>query len=110
MDRSETGESCNDESKRPGRRLTSIADLSADLLCSIFSRVGPVPQDLVPVSSVCRKWDAVMRCSTWKALCREYAPTLCTALGYGDLDAGVPPGGWASLYKLLVYCPGFTRH
>lgn len=91
---------------KPGHRLISLADLSTDLLSDIFSRLGPTPQDLVPISLVCREWDAIMRCSTWKALCMRFAPTLCTALSYGDLDTSVPPGGWASLYKLLLYCPG----
>ncbi|GAQ80660.1 hypothetical protein KFL_000590130 [Klebsormidium nitens] len=51
MDRSKTAEFRADTGNLPGGRLTSVADFSADLLNGIFGRLGPAPQDLVPVSA-----------------------------------------------------------
>lgn len=84
---------------------TALPDLGPDLLQRIFAKVGPHPKDLVPLGAVSKQWRKVLNESTWKELCLEHAGGLVEELGYGHRGDG-PPGGWAGLYKLLVYCPG----
>ncbi|GAQ84351.1 F-box family protein [Klebsormidium nitens] len=85
---------------------TALPDLGPDLLQRIFAKVGPNPRDLVPLGAVCKEWQCVLSDSTWKALCVKHAGGLVQELGYGELGAEGPPGGWEAMYRMLVYCPG----
>ncbi|GAQ87632.1 F-box family protein [Klebsormidium nitens] len=84
---------------------TALPDLGPDLLQRIFAKVGPHPKDLVPLGAVSKEWRQVLNESTWKELCLEHAGGLIEELGYSNKADG-PLGGWAGLYKVLVYCPG----
>lgn len=85
---------------------TALPELGPDLLQRIFAKVGPHPKDLVPLGAVCKEWQSVLSDTTWKALCVKHAGGLVQELGYGELGAEGPPGGWEAMYRMLVYCPG----
>ncbi|GAQ79200.1 F-box family protein [Klebsormidium nitens] len=83
---------------------TGSNDLGPELLNAIFSKLSPSPIYLAALHCVCKDWRDVMQEHTYQQLCLEAAPRLCEAMGYSKISA--PPGGWAAVFQLLVYCPG----
>lgn len=80
---------------------------------NVFARLEPDPRDLARLACVCRRFKNVVRISCWRHQCIRVVPTVVSELmsqhqQNRDL-LGEPPGGWGSLQKLLVCCPGL-RH
>jgi hypothetical protein len=98
-------------SKQAAGRLrastTVLGDLGPELLSAIFCKLGPSLMHLAAVSCVCKTWRGVVQEDVWRKLCLEAAPTLCESMGW--CKQSIPPGGWLSVYKLLLYCPGLHR-
>lgn len=93
--------------------LPFFSRISEDILVNVFARLEPDPRDLARLACVCRRFKNVVRISCWRHQCIRVVPTVVSELmsqhqQNRDL-LGEPPGGWGSLQKLLVCCPGL-RH
>lgn len=93
--------------------LPFFSRMSEDILVNVFARLEQDPCDLARLASVCRRFKNVIRTSCWRHLCMRTVPKVVSELmspqqrNRGLL--GEPPGGWGSLQKVVVCCPGL-RH
>ncbi|KAG0580841.1 hypothetical protein KC19_4G204100 [Ceratodon purpureus] len=93
--------------------LPFFSRISEDILVNVFARLEQDPRDLARLACVCRRFKNVIRTNCWRHQCMRMVPTVVSELMSQpklkrDL-IGEPPGGWGSLQKLLVCCPGL-RH
>lgn len=93
--------------------LPFFSRISEDILVNVFARLEQDPRDLARLACVCRRFKSVIRTNCWRHQCMRIVPTVVSELmsqqqKNRDL-VGEPPGGWGSLQKLLVCCPGL-RH
>ena len=93
--------------------LPFFSRISEDILVNVFARLEQDPRDLARLACVCRRFKNVIRTSCWRHLCMRIVPTVVSELMSQHQQKrdllSEPPGGWGSLQKLLVCCPGL-RH
>ncbi|KAL4376170.1 hypothetical protein GQ457_02G002610 [Hibiscus cannabinus] len=81
----------------------SFSELSDDVVLNIFSKLEDDPRSWVCLACVCTKFSSLIRNTCFKQKCSKTIPSVCADL---LSSSSLPPGGWASLYKLSVCCPG----
>ncbi|KAI9181324.1 hypothetical protein LWI28_013856 [Acer negundo] len=86
---------------------TAFAKLSDDVVLNIFSKVENDPRNWARLACVCTKFSSLIRNVCWKAKCSDTIPAVVSDLL--SPTSGVPPGGWSSLHKLSVCCPGLLH-
>ncbi|EFJ07619.1 hypothetical protein SELMODRAFT_133264 [Selaginella moellendorffii] len=96
-----------------GGAAVLLSRLSEDLLVNIFSRMEEDPRHLAVLACVCRRFGYVIRSFCWRNQCMRALPTIVPeVLEHGQArqdhqdQLGEPAGGWATLFRILVCCPG----
>ncbi|RZC51972.1 hypothetical protein C5167_020399 [Papaver somniferum] len=87
---------------------SSFSNLSEDVILHIIHKLEPDPRDWASLASVSTKFSSLIRIIFWKNKCLEKIPTIVSDL-ISSATSDHPPGGWASLYKLSVCCPGLLH-
>ncbi|XP_010429697.1 PREDICTED: phytochrome A-associated F-box protein-like [Camelina sativa] len=89
-----------------------------DVVFKIFFKLQDDPRNWARLACVCTKFSSIVRNVCWKTQCYSAIPTVISDLlppsaassssnaADPSLAPPPPPGGWASLYKLAVCCPG----
>lgn len=90
-------------------KASSFSSISEDILINIFSKLEEDPRHLASLACVCPRFNSIIRSVCWKRKCMSIIPAVVADLlqtnGRADRSAE-PPGGWSSLQKLAVCCPG----
>ncbi|KAE8657663.1 Phytochrome A-associated F-box protein [Hibiscus syriacus] len=82
---------------------TSFSALSDDVVLSIFLKLEDDPKSWACIACVCTKFSSLIRNTCFKQRCSKTIPSVCADLFF---SSSILPGGWASLHKLSVCCPG----
>ncbi|CAH8352515.1 unnamed protein product [Eruca vesicaria subsp. sativa] len=86
-----------------------------DVVFNIFFKLQDDPRNWARLACVCTKFSSIVRNVCCKSLCyssiptvvSEFLPSSSSAASASSSSSSLPPpGGWASLYKLAVCCPG----
>ncbi|CAN8248029.1 unnamed protein product [Cochlearia groenlandica] len=84
-----------------------------DVVFNIFFKLQEDPRNWARLACVCTKFSSIVRDVCWKTQCYSSIPTVIADLlpspssASSSVDSSLPPpGGWASLCKLAVCCPG----
>ncbi|XP_030477080.2 phytochrome A-associated F-box protein [Syzygium oleosum] len=89
---------------------TLFSSLSDDVVLNIFSKLEGDPRHWARLACVCTKFSSLVRNVCWKAKCCAAIPSVVADLaGAASASAASPPGGWSSLHKLAVCCPGLVH-
>ncbi|EXC58829.1 Phytochrome A-associated F-box protein [Morus notabilis] len=80
--------------------------LSDDVVLNIFAKLDDDPRNWARLACVCTKFSSLIRNVCWKNKCLAAIPSTISDLLSSASD---PPGGWASLHKLAVCCPGLVH-
>ncbi|XP_023747849.1 phytochrome A-associated F-box protein isoform X1 [Lactuca sativa] len=86
--------------------------LPDDVVLNIFLKLVDDPRDWSRLACVCTKFSFLMRTICWKNKCHQMIPAVVFNLLPPDASVNStvsPPGGWASLHKLAVCCPGLMH-
>ncbi|GAV66942.1 hypothetical protein CFOL_v3_10451 [Cephalotus follicularis] len=85
---------------------TEFSKLPDDIVLNIFFKLEEDPCTWSILACVCIKFSSLIRNICWQTKCSKTIPALVSDL---LSTSSVPPGGWSSLYKLAVCCPGLLR-
>ncbi|XVF32767.1 hypothetical protein REPUB_Repub17cG0111200 [Reevesia pubescens] len=85
---------------------TPFSELPDDVVLNIFSKLEDDPKSWACLASVCSKFSSLIRNTCLKQKCSSTIPTVCADL---LSSSSALPGGWASLHKLSVCCPGLLH-
>ncbi|XVF80585.1 hypothetical protein PTKIN_Ptkin15bG0085500 [Pterospermum kingtungense] len=85
---------------------TPFLKLPDDVVLNIFSKLEDHPKSWACLACVCTKFSYLIRYTCLKQKCSKTIPAVCADL---LASSSVPPGGWASLHKLSVCCPGLLH-
>ncbi|XVF21972.1 hypothetical protein REPUB_Repub12eG0134500 [Reevesia pubescens] len=85
---------------------TPFSNLPDDVVLNIFSKLEDHPKSWACLACVCTKFSSLIRNTCLKQKCSKTIPTVCADL---LVSSYAPPGGWASLHKLSVCCPGLLH-
>lgn len=86
--------------------------LSDDVVLKIFFKLVDDPRNWSRIACVCTKFSCLIRTICWKNKCHQSIPAVVSDLlpANASVNSAVsPPGGWASLHKLAVCCPGLIH-
>ncbi|KAK3194089.1 hypothetical protein Dsin_025399 [Dipteronia sinensis] len=86
---------------------TAFTKLSDDVVLNIFSKLENDPRNWARLACVCTKFSSLIRNVCWKTKCSHTIPAVVADLI--SPTSGLPPGGWSSLQKLSVCCPGLLH-
>ncbi|KAL7226810.1 hypothetical protein ACSBR1_021811 [Camellia fascicularis] len=86
---------------------TGFSKLSEDVVLNIFFKLEDDPRNWARLACVCTKFSSLIRTICWKIKCSQTIPSVVSDL-LSD-SATAPLGGWASLHKLAVCCPGLLH-
>ncbi|KAF8014911.1 hypothetical protein BT93_H0647 [Corymbia citriodora subsp. variegata] len=90
-----------------------FSSLSDDVVLNIFSKLEDDPRHWARLACVCTKFSSLVRNVCWKAKCCANMPSVVADLAGADAasasSSSLPPGGWSSLHKLAVCCPGILH-
>lgn len=85
---------------------TMFTKLSDDVVLKIFGKLEDDPRNWARLACVCTKFSSLVRNVCWKNKCLAAIPSTIADLLSAASD---PPGGWASVHKLAVCCPGLVH-
>ncbi|XP_028781896.1 phytochrome A-associated F-box protein-like [Neltuma alba] len=85
---------------------TVFSLLPDDVILHIFLYLQDDPRHWARLACVCTKFSSFIRNFCCKIKCSHTIPSVVSDLLF---DSSVPPGGWASLQKLAVCCPGLLH-
>lgn len=86
--------------------------LSDDVVLNIFYKLVDDPRNWSRLACVCTKFSSLIRTICWKNKCHQSIPAVVSDLlpANASVNSPVsPPGGWSSLHKLAVCCPGLVH-
>ncbi|KAL4572117.1 hypothetical protein LXL04_018886 [Taraxacum kok-saghyz] len=86
--------------------------LPDDVVLNILSKLVDDPRNWSCLACVCTKFSLLIRTICWKNKCHQMIPSVVFDLFPPETSATStvsPPGGWASLHKLAVCCPGLMH-
>ncbi|KAD3068667.1 hypothetical protein R6Q59_017307 [Mikania micrantha] len=86
--------------------------LSDDVVLNIFFKLVDDPRNWSRLACVCTKFSVLIRTICWKNKCNQTIPAVVSDLlpACASVTSPVsPPGGWSSLHKLAVCCPGLVH-
>ncbi|KAJ8543292.1 hypothetical protein K7X08_005815 [Anisodus acutangulus] len=87
-----------------------FSNLSEDLVLNIFFKIEDDPRNWARLSCVSRKFASIIHSICYKSKCSLTIPSVVSDLfGISSTCVAAPPGGWSSLYKLAVCCPGLHQ-
>ncbi|OMO81908.1 phytochrome A-associated F-box protein-like protein [Corchorus olitorius] len=85
---------------------TPFFKLPDDVVLNILWKLEDEPKCWACLASVCTKFSSLIRNICWRQKCCKTIPAVCADL---IANSSAPPGGWASLHKLSVCCPGLLH-
>ncbi|XP_059659551.1 phytochrome A-associated F-box protein [Cornus florida] len=86
---------------------TEFSKLSDDVVLNIFFKLEDDPRTWSRLACVSTRFSSLIRNVCWKNKCSQAIPSVVSdLLSAAGAD---PPGGWASLHKLGVCCPGLLH-
>ncbi|XP_022757993.1 phytochrome A-associated F-box protein [Durio zibethinus] len=85
---------------------TPFSRLPDDVVLNIFSKLEDNPKCWACLACVCTKFSSLIRNTCLKQKCSKTISAVCADL---LASSSAPPGGWASLYKISVCCPGLLH-
>ncbi|XP_019056515.1 PREDICTED: phytochrome A-associated F-box protein [Tarenaya hassleriana] len=94
---------------------SAFSVLSEDLILNIFSKLQDDPRNWARLACVCTRFSSIVRTICWKSHCYATIPSVVSDLlsspSAATSSSADPPllGGWASLHKLAVSCPGLLH-
>lgn len=80
--------------------------ISDDVVLNIFFKLEDDPRNWARIACVSTKFSSLIRTVCCKSRCSQIIPSVVSDLVGGS---SAPLGGWASLYKLAVCCPGLLN-
>lgn len=80
--------------------------LSDDVVLNIFFKLEDDPRNWARLACVSTKFSSLIRTVCCKSRCSQTIPSVVSDIICGS---SAPLGGWASLYKLSVCCPGLLN-
>lgn len=87
-----------------------FSKLSEDLVLNIFFKLEDDPRNWARLSCVSKKFAFLIYTICYKSKCSSTIPSVVSDLVNGSSSSSMaPPGGWSSLYKLAVCCPGLHQ-
>ncbi|XP_060178682.1 phytochrome A-associated F-box protein [Lycium barbarum] len=88
-----------------------FSKLSEDLVLNIFFKLEDDPRNWARLSCVSTKFTSIIHNICYKSKCSLTIPSVVSDLLNNTTNSSsmVPPGGWSSLYKLAVCCPGLHQ-
>ncbi|KZV33772.1 phytochrome A-associated F-box protein [Dorcoceras hygrometricum] len=84
-----------------------FSNLSDDIILNILHKLEEDPRNWARIACVSSKFSALIRTVCCRAKCSKTIPAVVSDLF--PAPAAEPSGGWASLYKLAVCCPGLLQ-
>ncbi|XP_073064857.1 phytochrome A-associated F-box protein [Primulina eburnea] len=84
-----------------------FSNLSDDVILNILHKLEEDPRNWARIACVSGKFSSLIRTVCCRAKCSKTIPAVVSDLF--PVPAEEPPGGWASLYKLSVCCPGLLQ-
>ncbi|XVE77621.1 hypothetical protein DITRI_Ditri13aG0077800 [Diplodiscus trichospermus] len=85
---------------------TPFSKLPDDVVLNIFSKLEEHPKSWACLACVCTKFSSLIRDTCFKQKCFKTIPAVCADL---LASSAAPPGGWPSLHKLSICCPGLLH-
>ncbi|KAK9055827.1 hypothetical protein SSX86_026912 [Deinandra increscens subsp. villosa] len=89
-----------------------FSSLSDDVVLNILFKLVDDPRNWSSLACVCTKFSVLIRTICWKNKCHQSIPAVVSDLlppSASITSPFSPPGGWASLHKLAVCCPGLAH-
>ncbi|XP_059294878.1 phytochrome A-associated F-box protein [Lycium ferocissimum] len=88
-----------------------FSKLSEDLVLNIFFKLEDDPRNWARLSCVSTKFTSIIHNICYKSKCSLTIPSVVSDLLNTATNSSsmVPLGGWSSLYKLAVCCPGLHQ-
>lgn len=86
-----------------------FSKLSEDLVLNIFFKLEDDPRNWARLSCVSTKFAFLIHGICYKSKCSLTIPSVVSDLASASTSSMAPPGGWSSLYKLAVCCPGLHQ-
>lgn len=86
--------------------------LSDDVILNIFFKLVDDPRNWSRLACVCTKFSVLISTICCKTKCHEAIPAVVSDLlppNASRISTVSPPGGWTSLHKLAVCCPGLVH-
>ncbi|KAI3741798.1 hypothetical protein L1987_59476 [Smallanthus sonchifolius] len=86
--------------------------LSDDVVLNIFFKLVDDPRNWSRLACVCTKFSFLIRTICWKNRCHQTIPSVISDLlppNASITSPFSPAGGWSSLHKLAVCCPGLVH-
>ncbi|KAK4482182.1 hypothetical protein RD792_009323 [Penstemon davidsonii] len=84
-----------------------FSSLSDDVVLNILFKLEEDPRNWARIACVSTKFSSLIQTVCCKTKCFKSIPAVVSDLL--SSSAAAPPGGWASLYKLAVCCPGLLH-
>ncbi|XP_043710700.1 phytochrome A-associated F-box protein [Telopea speciosissima] len=89
---------------------TLFSNLTDDVVLNIFLKLEDDPRNWARLACVSTKFSTLVRDVCWKNQCFQTIPSIVSDLLSSSAGSSSdPPGGWASLHKLSICCPGLLR-
>ncbi|KAG4186975.1 hypothetical protein ERO13_A08G075600v2 [Gossypium hirsutum] len=85
---------------------TPFSKLPEDVVLNIFSKLEEDLASWASLACVCTRFSSLIRNTCLKLKCSKTIPAVSADL---LSSSSAPPGGWASLHKLSVCCPGLLH-
>ncbi|CAN4091418.1 unnamed protein product [Withania somnifera] len=86
-----------------------FSKLSDDLVLNICFKLEDDPRNWARLSCVSSKFSSLIHNVCYKSKCSFTIPSVVSDLISTAASPLAPPGGWSSLYKLAVCCPGLHQ-
>ncbi|XP_039136838.1 phytochrome A-associated F-box protein [Dioscorea cayenensis subsp. rotundata] len=83
--------------------------LSEDLVLKILAKLEADPRDWARISCVSSRFSTLVSNVCCRSKCTRSIPSVVSDLVPLSPSSPDPPGGWASLHKLSVCCPGLLH-
>ncbi|KAI3460808.1 hypothetical protein Pfo_017471 [Paulownia fortunei] len=83
-----------------------FSKLSDDVILNILSKLQDDPRNWARIACVSTRFSSLFGTVCCRAKCSQSIPAVVSDLLPSATSTASPPGGWASLYKLAVCCPG----
>ncbi|XP_055813425.1 phytochrome A-associated F-box protein isoform X2 [Solanum dulcamara] len=86
-----------------------FSKISEDLVLNILFKLEDDPRNWARLSCVSTKFAFLIHSICYKSKCSLTIPSVVSDLVNGPSSSMASPGGWSSLYKLAVCCPGLHQ-
>ncbi|KAL0391116.1 UNVERIFIED_CONTAM: Phytochrome A-associated F-box protein [Sesamum calycinum] len=93
----------------PNRWIKKSSQLSDDVILNILYNLEDEPRNWARIACVSTRFSSLIRTVCCKTKCSQAIPAVVADLLPSGASVSGPPGGWASLYKLAVCCPGLVH-